>query len=117
LPTVRFEYIIGGQKYIHTYDENKSVVPREGVEIGEKYLVLYLKNDPQKSRILFDFPIRESTDFKESIQKFELALKFSNLFWPRIFVEIAAVWLRKLFKAARLKPSADSPELVEGFTP
>lgn len=37
--------------------------------IGNKYLVIYNKRKPKDSRILFNYPIRDSADFKRYIKQ------------------------------------------------
>ena len=69
--SIKFEYFVNGKKYIHTYGGNKGYVPDKGVKIGQKYLIKYLKINPQKSRILFDFPVKDSVDFIRYLEKFE----------------------------------------------
>ncbi len=69
--SIKFEYFVDGKKYIHTYGGNKGYVPSKGVKIGQKYLVKYLKRDPHKSRMLFDYPIKDSADFSRYVNKFE----------------------------------------------
>ena len=73
--SVKFEYLVKNKKYIHTYGGNKGFIPSEGVVIGQKYLVKYLKRKPQKSRMLFDYPIKDSTDFKLYLKKFKNELQ------------------------------------------
>lgn len=38
---------------------------------GEKYLVIYSKKDPDLCQILFDHPIKDSTDFKNYMNEFK----------------------------------------------
>jgi len=68
--SIRFEYFVNRRKYIHTYGGFVGTIPSEGVEFGQKYLVVYLEKYPQKSRMLFDYPILDSTDFKKSVQRY-----------------------------------------------
>ena len=69
---IEFSVRINGQKYICKYDEWSGEIPNEGIEVGNKYLVLYPKDfSPNKCRMQFDYPIKDSTDFKKYIVEFE----------------------------------------------
>ena len=49
---VRYEYVVNGEKY--TYDQQI-----EGeVKVGERFKVIYSSKNPEKSKILFNSPIK-----------------------------------------------------------
>ncbi|WP_297096869.1 hypothetical protein [uncultured Draconibacterium sp.] len=69
---IEFSVKINGQKYICKYDEWSGEIPNEGIEVGNKYLVLYPKKfSPNECRMQFDYPIKDSIDFKKYIAEFE----------------------------------------------
>ena len=70
-PYVRYKYSVNNIEFICRYDANTYNIPTKGIKEGKNYLVVYNKKDPQKSRILFDYIINDSIDFKKSIKKFE----------------------------------------------
>jgi hypothetical protein len=66
--SVKFEIVVEGKKYfVNNSNFSFSRIPRNGVEVGQKYLVKYLESDPRKRLMLFDYPIRDSSDFKNYI--------------------------------------------------
>jgi hypothetical protein len=66
--SVQFEIVVDGKKYfVNQSSYFFSKIPSTGVEVGQKYLVKYLESDPRKSLMLFDYPIRDSSDFKNYI--------------------------------------------------
>lgn len=68
---VKYEFIVGDSLIKHQYGADLNYVPDEGVEIGEKYLVLYKKGNPKENRMFFDYRIKDSTDFKRYIKEIE----------------------------------------------
>ncbi|MDA3867952.1 MAG: hypothetical protein PF489_14570 [Salinivirgaceae bacterium] len=51
------------------HDLNRNLYPPPEIEAtikkGDKFLVLYLEDDPRYSRIIFDYPIKDSSDFQD----------------------------------------------------
>ena len=47
-------------------------VPFEnGPSKGERFVALYLPNEPEKCALLFDYPIKDSTDFERYLEDFK----------------------------------------------
>ena len=67
-PFIKFVYTVNGLEYENSYSSNISRITVENTGPGDKYVVAFDKNDPQKSRILFDKPIKNDTDFKKYLQ-------------------------------------------------
>ena len=44
--------------------------PLNGVALGDKFIVIYKKDDPRKSIMVFDYPIKDSTDYKKYVIQF-----------------------------------------------
>lgn len=68
---VEFHFIADEKEYINKYEASDAKVPDEGVTVGEKFLVLYLKDNPEESRMFFDYPVKDSIDFKRYVMEFE----------------------------------------------
>lgn len=68
---VFFEYKINNTIYEMRYSNSPGIsyIPDTGVHEGEKYLVIYDKNNPKKSRMLFEYPIKDSSDFERYVKK------------------------------------------------
>ncbi len=65
---VEYTYLVKGVKY-DKKQSSEFYTPQDSVIKGQKYLVVYYKNDPKLSRILFDSPIRDSVDFKKYLDR------------------------------------------------
>ena len=70
-PTVEYYFSLNGDTFVNKYDAYKADVPTKGVKEGGKYLVLYNKSNPAENRMFFDYPIKDSTDFKRYVKEFE----------------------------------------------
>jgi hypothetical protein len=70
-PTITFTYKINKIQYSQNYASETFHVPVDGIKKGEKYIVVYNINKPKEARMLFDFPILDSTDFKKYVQEFK----------------------------------------------
>jgi hypothetical protein len=68
---VDFSYNVNGKKYINKYDEAFFKMPSMGIQKGEQYLVIYNVHHPDKSLILFDYPIKNKTDFDRYMKFFK----------------------------------------------
>lgn len=68
---IEYHFIADAKEYIKKYTASVAKVPDEGVSIGEKFLVLYLKDNPEESRMFFDYPVKDSIDFKRYVKEFE----------------------------------------------
>ena len=73
---VTFSYIVDNTEY-EGIDGNCDIDSKEAgskfynVKKGEKYLVFYKQDNPEKSIIRLDYPIKDSTDFKRYVKEFE----------------------------------------------
>jgi len=45
--------------------------PHNKIKKGDRFLVLYLPEKPKTAIMLFDYPIKDSADFKRYVKKFE----------------------------------------------
>lgn len=65
---VEYGYTING-KYYEYLDEDfpKNNIPK----IGETYMIIYLPYEPDRSGLLCDYRVRDSTDFKRYIEEFK----------------------------------------------
>ncbi len=66
---VSFYFTINDQKITNTYEKSHAYVPNDGIKQGDKYLVAYKRDDPNKNLMLFDYPIKDSTDFKRYVKE------------------------------------------------
>lgn len=71
LPYVNYKYNLNGVNYKYDFGIGQYYMPTSGFIIGKKYLVICLKTDPKLSRMLFDYPIKNSTDFIKYLEKFK----------------------------------------------
>ena len=71
IPTVEYHFSLNGDTVVNKYDAYKADVPTDGVKEGEKYLVLYKKDNPAENRMFFKHPIKDSTDFMRYVKEFE----------------------------------------------
>lgn len=67
---IKYVYSINGNKLENKYVAGEYNIPFSGPIVGEKYIVIYLKSNPQESRMLFDYPIKDSTDFQKYMKVF-----------------------------------------------
>jgi len=70
-PFIKFKYTAKNIEYMNRYDANTYKIPYNKIKEGAEYLVVYYNKNPQKSRMLFEYPIKDSTDFKKSVKEFE----------------------------------------------
>jgi hypothetical protein len=70
-PAIEYHFNLNGETIVNKYDAYKADVPSGGIKEGEKYLVLYDKDNPTENRMFFSYPIRDSTDFKKYVKEFE----------------------------------------------
>lgn len=68
---IKYKYVVNSNNIENKYVDGEFKVPFSGPIAGEKYIVIYLKTNPQKSRILFDYPIKNSADFTKYIEEFK----------------------------------------------
>jgi hypothetical protein len=76
---VEFSYRLDSTLIVNHYSENSFYIPEAGVRVKEKYMVALDKNSPHNSFILFNYPIKDSTDFKRYLKGFKFnPPKFDN---------------------------------------
>ena len=62
-------YKVNGKEYQVHSDYN---VPFDnGPEAGEMFMAMYLPNEPEKCALLFDYPIKDSSDYNRYIEEFK----------------------------------------------
>lgn len=68
---VDFIYSVNNKKYEMKYPKGPGIrfIPDTGIYEGEKYLVIYDKKNPSKSRMLFKYPIKDSGDFERYVKE------------------------------------------------
>ena len=67
-------YTISGKEYSICYynGDNGWCVPKGNYNSGDKYMVVYDYNNPQQAAcMLFNYPVRDSTDYKNYVNKFK----------------------------------------------
>jgi len=59
------------KKHISLFEKTGNLIPEQksNIKNGDKFLVIYLLKEG--SLILFDYPIKDSTDFKRYVKEFE----------------------------------------------
>lgn len=70
-PVIEYYFIVDRDTIRNRYDAFDGKVPSDGIRIGEEYMVLFKKNNPSESRMFFDYPIKDSTDFGQYVKEFE----------------------------------------------
>lgn len=68
---VEYHFMANAKEYTNKYTASDAKVPDEGVSVGERFLVLYLKDNPEESRMFFEYPVKDSIDFKRYVKEFE----------------------------------------------
>lgn len=66
--SISFSFYCGKQKVVKPLSKYPSDIR---VKRDEKYLVVYLENNQKKAIILFDYPVKDSTDFKRYVKESE----------------------------------------------
>ena len=65
----RISYIVDGKEFLVESDYN---VPFDnGPMPGEMFIALYLPNELEKCALLFDYPVKDSSDYKRYIEEFK----------------------------------------------
>ena len=65
----RISYIVDGKEFLVESDYN---VPFDNGPIpGEMFIAMYLPNEPKKCALLFDYPVKDSADYKRYIEEFK----------------------------------------------
>ena len=66
--SITYSYSVGDIRYVNNYDMLFYKLPYSP-NVHDKFVVAYNKNDPQKSILLGDYPIRKVDDFNTFIKK------------------------------------------------
>ena len=66
---LKYKYDVDG---IEFEGRKHSFVPREGVKIGDKYIVAYSNENVKNSVMLFEYSIKQEVDFEKNIEKFKV---------------------------------------------
>jgi len=61
--SISYSYMVNNIRYINNYDMLYYKLPYSP-NVNDKFVVAYNKNDPQKSILLGDCPIKSNEDFK-----------------------------------------------------
>jgi len=65
----KISYIINGKEFQVESDYN---VPFDnGPMPGAMFMAIYLPNEPEKCALLFDYPVKDSSDYKRCIEEFK----------------------------------------------
>lgn len=64
-------FLYKGEKYCARLSGTIRKFPSKGEFVGKDFMVIFNKNNPKESLLLFDMPVSDSTDFKRYV--FELA--------------------------------------------
>ncbi|WP_406844741.1 hypothetical protein [Flavobacterium soyae] len=74
--SITYSYIVNNVKYVNNYDAMFYKLPYSP-NVNDKFVVVYNKNDPQKSILLGDYPIKTEEDFNVFLKKYKnVKLKF-----------------------------------------
>lgn len=65
----RISYKVNGVEYQVESDYN--VPGQNGPAKGEQFMAMYLPNEPEKCALLFDYPVKDSSDYKRYIEEFK----------------------------------------------
>lgn len=68
--SITYSYIVNNKKILNNYDLLFYELP-ENPKKGNKYIVLYNENEPQKSILLGNYKIENNLDFKKYIEEFK----------------------------------------------
>ena len=66
-PKVKYKYSVNGKNYEYVLSASVMPIPQD-VVVGQQYLIKYLKDDPARSIMLFDYPIKEEGDFERYVR-------------------------------------------------
>ena len=66
--SITYSYMVNNVKYVNSYDAMFYKLPYSP-NVNDKFIVAYNKNDPQKSLLLGDYPIKTDKDFDNFIKE------------------------------------------------
>lgn len=67
---IEYSFLINGVEMTHMDQSNYN--QNDEVRVGDKYIVIYSKNNPKNSIILVDYPIFSTSDFEKYIEEFKI---------------------------------------------
>ncbi|PZF72731.1 hypothetical protein [Taibaiella soli] len=67
---VSYKFYLGSSTYTRSYNDGTYNVPESGVNIGDQYMVIYEKDKPKNSIMLFHYPVKDSADFNNYVSEF-----------------------------------------------
>jgi hypothetical protein len=70
---ITFEYTVSNIKYYASYGDGQngwSVPNYKGYKTGDQFMVQYDLNNPNTARMLFNYPVKDSTDYKRYVEQF-----------------------------------------------
>jgi hypothetical protein len=67
-PYVKIRYMVNGQFY--ETDSYYDIPDNDGPEVDSRYMAIYLPNDIETCYLLLNYPVRDSSDYKQYIQEF-----------------------------------------------
>jgi len=67
--SVRYRYTVDGVEFESTRSLR---LPREGIEKGDRFIVAYSNKNAENSVMLFDYPIKEDSDFEKWLEEFKI---------------------------------------------
>lgn len=68
---VEFTYNRKGKEYKNKYSAGIYYLKSDSVNIGDKYLVVFVKDEPEEGIMLFKYPVKDSSDYINGIEKFK----------------------------------------------
>jgi hypothetical protein len=69
---VKFNYLVDTIEYRVNYSTDTYPINENLAIVGKKYLVVYNQNKRTKARILLEYPILDSSDFKRMVREFKI---------------------------------------------
>ena len=66
-PQVHFSYFVNNKEY----EQHDEYVLEVGQKEGDKFLVAYYIDKPQKSIMLFRYPVKNSSDYQKYLEEFK----------------------------------------------
>ncbi len=69
---IDFSYSVQGKEYETRYSDRDYPVPKDyGPKEGEQFMAIYLPKEPEKCALLFNYPVKDSANYKKYIEKFK----------------------------------------------
>ena len=68
-PEIKFYYNVNGKEYLEESFYN--VPDKNGPMKGSLFIAIYLPNNPENCILLLDYPVKDSSDYKNYIEQFK----------------------------------------------